>query len=826
MATTSTIFITATEARQNPLRERAVHDEGRAIESAILTAVADGLYETIVSNGTPMTYSTPVATPVIDVDSTTSVFYVPNHGFKQGDAVQVSSTGTLPSPFRNNSFYYVIYVDTDHVKLALSLQDALSDRPVPITVSNALTNIELTDQGDGYFASPAVTITGGTPDTPATALAYLASYGSVSAIGVYSNGQGYSDVPSVSIVAQGAGATTSTVTLKAVSVSVAASGSNYRVGDTLSVVGGSGLSATATVLQTGSGGSVVAVSISNGGNYSILPSLTATATTVLPGGGSGCTLNITMGLSAVGIGSGGAGYTAPPKVTVTGNGDDATAVAQLIAGTVSGIAVTAPGAGYTAIPTITLTSGSGASAIAVLKPSIVAELIITNNGGDTYTAEPTVTVTAQGGGAAAGQIYMKVNAATLVNSGTGYIAGDTVLIAGGAGTNGATVQVLAVGSYGNIETYVLATSGRYSQIPVLDNNSVVGGSGRAATFNLKMCVDSIDIANAGSGYVTPPTVTVNSSSGYGAHVVATTNSGAVVEFKVIANGTDYVTTPTITVTNGSGVTTFAHLNPTGVASFDIITPGYSYTGASVTIVGDGEGAEAHAEIVGGEIVDIVIDNPGSGYTYVPTVTITGDGLGAAAAAVLIPSSLNYIDIITYGSGYTGAPVVDIDGAAIVYAALAGTGIDRIDIVDGGENYTSNPIVNVIPAVDQQGNVIAPGTTVSRGFSIENIVIVTTGANYQSVPDVVISAPDDVNGNVAVATASIGIGQGALSIHLYPASRDYFAAWKGTTISNSLLTRPYVDRMDTIVQYFTDLGYTINRQTNPATGNTLQWSIKW
>ncbi len=679
MATTSTIFITATEARQNPLRERAVHDEGRAIESAILTAVANGLYETTVSDGTPMTHSTPVATPVVSVDSTTSVFYVPNHSFKQGDAVQVSATVTLPSPFTPNGFYYVIYVDADHIKLANSVQNALSDRPIAISVSDALTDITVVDQGDGYFAAPTVTITGGEPDTPASAFARLASYGSVSAIGVNSNGQGYSDVPSVSIVAQGAGATAGTVTLKAVSASVAASGSNYRVGDTLSVVGGSGAATTLTVLQIGSGGSVVAVSINNAGNYSTLPSLTAVTTTVLPGGGVGCTVNLIMGLSAIAVGTGGSNYTASPKVTVSGTGVDATAVSIVTAGSVSAINVTAAGNGYTAIPTVSLTSGTGATAIAVLQPSSVGGLIVTDNGGDTYTAEPAVTITASGAGAVAGQVYMKVNSAAIVNSGTGYIAGDSLLITGGAGTNNASIQVLSVGAFGEIVTYVLTTSGLYSQLPILDVNSVIGGSGRAAAFSITMCVDSIAVANSGTGYVTPPTVILTSPSGYGAIVISRLDSDEVAELEVIANGTAYRDIPTVSITSGSGATAFAHLTPTGVASFNITNPGYSYTSATVTIVGDGEGAEAHAVISGGEIVDIVVDNPGDGYTYRPTVTITGNGLDAVVEAVLQPTSLNYIDLVDTGSGYTGAPSVALTGAATATAALAGTGIDRIDV---------------------------------------------------------------------------------------------------------------------------------------------------
>ena len=103
---------------------------------------------------------------------------------------------------------------------------------------------------------------------------------------------------------------------------------------------------------------------------------------------------------------------------------------------------------------------------------------------------------------------------------------------------------------------------------------------------------------------------------------------------------------------------------------------------------------------------------------------------------------------------------------------------------------------------------------------------TSGVGYASTPSANISAPQYIQGNAATATASIGIGAGTMTISLYPASKDYFAAWKGTTISNDAFTRPYVDRMDTVIAYFTDLGYVINRQTNPATGNTIQWSVKW
>ena len=112
MAQSSTIFISASDARQNPIRETVVHDEARAIESAVLEAVKLGLFDCTVSDGTPMTESSPSPSEVWTVDPATGIFYVPNHGLSTGDIVTVSSTGTLPGPLTNSSYYYIIFVFT------------------------------------------------------------------------------------------------------------------------------------------------------------------------------------------------------------------------------------------------------------------------------------------------------------------------------------------------------------------------------------------------------------------------------------------------------------------------------------------------------------------------------------------------------------------------------------------------------------------------------------------------------------------------------------------------------------------------------------------
>lgn len=827
MATNSNIFITALEARQNPFRERVVHEEGRSIESAVLSAVEDGLYECTVSDGTPMTQSTPIASPVMDLDPTTGTFFIPNHGFKQGDTVKVSSTQALPSPLVSTSYYYVIYVDPNHIKLAGSIQDALRERPIPLSITNGLTSIEVTNEGSGYLSPPVVSLSGGDPQTPGSAIAYLGKYGNVSSIAVISGGSGYTDVPSVNIVAQGAGAVVGTISFKIVQATVAVGGSNYRVGDTLVVSGGVGISASAVVTLVGNTGNVLTITLSSSGSYTTLPTMSGANTSVTPGGGIGCTVDLVAGISSVAVSTGGTGYTAEPKVTISGgSGFDAMATAIVTAGTVSGITVTNPGYGYLSAPTVTITSGSGATAIAILEPAPVGTITLTNNGGDTYTMIPNVTITSQGVGASAGQAYMRVVSATKVNSGVGYRAGDVVLIAGGAGSTGATIQVLSVGSIGEIVGYVLATGGLYRQIPVLENNSVMGGSGTAATFNLTMCLDSVDVANGGSGYETPPVVTVVSETGYGAHVVANIESGSVTSLDVIANGTAFEEIPSIQITGGSGAIAEARLAGTGVFTIDVTNGGSGYTQAEVNISGDGINATATAQISGGSIINIIVDTAGSGYTYPPQVTITGDGYSATAMANIIPTHIDYIEIMANGNGYTSAPVVTIEGAATATSRLGETSVSRIDVTSGGEDYTSDPIVSIIPGANQVGSIISPSTSVTRGFSVDHIAIVTNGIGYTSAPNVSISAPQYLHGEAATATASIGIGAGTMTIALYPASKDYYAAWKGTTISNDAFTRPYVDRMDTVIAYFTDLGYVINRQTNPATGNTIQWAVKW
>ena len=67
-------------------------------------------------------------------------------------------------------------------------------------------------------------------------------------------------------------------------------------------------------------------------------------------------------VASITVNAGGTGYTTAPTVTISAppaGGTQATAVARVSGGVVTGIYLTNPGANYTVAPTVTLTGGGG-----------------------------------------------------------------------------------------------------------------------------------------------------------------------------------------------------------------------------------------------------------------------------------------------------------------------------------------------------------------------------------------------------------------------------------------------------------------------------------
>jgi hypothetical protein len=133
----------------------------------------------------------------------------------------------------------------------------------------------------------------------------------------------------------------------------------YQVGDTLTVVGGTGTAATFTVNTVSSGG-VATFTIATPGSYTVLPtnpvSVTDSPTT---GASPSATFNLTSYDVVAVTSTGGSGYGNNNVIDFSGGGYTTPASATMTAssGTLSGTAtIVSHGSGYTTIPTATITS--------------------------------------------------------------------------------------------------------------------------------------------------------------------------------------------------------------------------------------------------------------------------------------------------------------------------------------------------------------------------------------------------------------------------------------------------------------------------------------
>jgi hypothetical protein len=824
---TSNWFLAATDARNNVVKLISVNGEISSIEQAVLKAVQRGDLEVTINDGTLVTQSTSSASLAFSVDPSTNIITVPDHNFSTGDVVLVSSTGELPPPLISNVFYYVIYIDKDRIKLAASRANAVAGQSISINITQGVTSVTVTEPGSGYVTAPVVTFLGGDAQMLATAQARLFSHGSLSSVVPITDGTTYSVTPSVSVIPPGSGASVDQVFFKVVSItSISFGGSNYNVGDLLFLITGAGSPAAVAQVTSVNGGTVTSATLLTAGSYpsTVLPDLAGSVTST-DGAGAGCSINLSMGIDRITISDGGTGYPTPPLVSIDGGGGvGASARAQLVGGSVNVINIINAGSGYDATPSVTISSGENATAVAVLNPTSLSSILLLDNGDATYTEPPAVSITTQGAGATAGIVRLKTVQAFLRNAGSGYVKGDTLLASGGVATTGTNIQVTEVNLAGAIISFNIVEGGAYLSVPTLFSNPMFGGSGNDASFDLVMGVASIDVNNAGSNYAIPPLVLIQGGGGSNSQAQSELTAGAVSSITVTNPGSGYQFPPTVTVTNGDGATAVASLVPTTVDSINIVDGGSGYVTPPVVTIdgGGGSGATAEAVLTGDVVSQINIINAGSGYTSSPNVIIDGN---AQAQASLVPTPVASIQLVTAGENYSSTPFVTVDGAAAALALLTPTLINSVRVINAGENYTADPLIQIVPSVFDTLDPQSPLLRTQRSFSVEQIVLTNSGVNYESVPNVLISAPQ-LSGVTATATATLGTGSGMFTIKAYSASMDYWKVKCGISPSSELLTRPYRDYLNAITKYFTDLGYSVVLDTNPITGNTLRWIIKW
>jgi hypothetical protein len=242
---------------------------------------------------------------------------------------------------------------------------------------NYISGIQIVAAGVGYQTVPTVKISGGTPETPATAAATV-SNGRVSSIKVTNPGTKYQSAPSVTIAGGiGTGASFGVSVIGRVGeVSLTSQGTGYTsnaaTSPTVVFSSAQGLTQALATVSVDRNGRISSVFLASGGTGAT----TGVTASIVGGGGIGASLSVQMAyrVSSVTAVSAGTGYMAAPVITFrpaandpTGSLDTVAAAATALVNSTGGVTgATVYAGGNYGLPPIALIVDTQATATATL----------------------------------------------------------------------------------------------------------------------------------------------------------------------------------------------------------------------------------------------------------------------------------------------------------------------------------------------------------------------------------------------------------------------------------------------------------------------------
>ena len=459
-------------------------------------------------------------------------------------------------------------------------------------------NEPITLNGTGVGGNGALVNNSGTPASVGNGIA------GIQLPTVTGSGSGYSTAPTITISGNGSGAT-ATAALGVTAASFAINGGTtiYSTAPTVAI-GGGGFGATATAILTG--GVVSGITITNAGTrFSVAPTITFSGGTVATAGvnptGTGNDTEFTVnGLTMTDAGSGYTGTTFytfdsgnanPGTLTrssvvlasnssIGGSGD--MTISAVVSESTSGKALTKVGAGTVTLAGANSYTGATTVSGGTLKLGNAAAL---GFGGAQTNTTGTTTV---GSG-----FTLDLNGSATVNepiilNGTGLLAkGALVNNSGTAATIGSGMAGLQVAS-------VTGTGSGYSSAPTVTISGT--GSGATAVATLGVTAASFTLNFGDKVYTVAPTVTIGGGSGSGATAVAVLSggtTGTLIGITITNAGTGYVTAPTIAF--GAGTFSSGTVSGSGtgnatqftVSGASVTAPGSGYTGTPTYTFGSG-----------------------------------------------------------------------------------------------------------------------------------------------------------------------------------------------------------------------------------------------
>lgn len=288
-------------------------------------------------------------------------------------------------------------------------------------------------------------------------------------------------------------------------------------------------------------------------------------------------------------------------------------------------------------------------------------------------------------------------------------------------------------------------------------------------------VESVQVTNGGSGYRVPPKV-VFSQPGISATATSTIKDGAVQSVRV-SEGGRYRASPTVS------------FEPVpDVESIAVTAGGSGYTSPPRVLVvgGSGSGCEAKCSI-DGKVTGITITNGGSGYTSPPTVSFSGGGGSGASAIAGIDEATGKVSGVTVlnpGSGYQSPPTVVFTGGggnaggAAAVAAIAGP-VRDVTVTSRGSGYYRPPQVffqgSGGTGATATAATAAPGSGAAATSKINGSVIyckvLNGGSGYRSSPQVTFTG----GGNERISSLEAKLSAGEITQAEFDDSVSHFRA---------------------------------------------------
>jgi hypothetical protein len=391
---------------------------------------------------------------------------------------------------------------------------------------------------------------------------------------------------------------------------------------------------------------------------------------------------------------------------------------------------------------------------------------------------------------------------TIVKAGANYTQATSVITVSGDGSGAVLTPVIVNGQLGDI---IVNNPGRDYTRAVISISDSGSGSGAEAVAELNTgdldsdqalvelltvggTVDSAEVINGGSGYVTAAVQVIG--DGTGAIAQADIVGGVITKIRITSKGKGYsYASLVITPQNIPAITTaatarvnvssflghgrnavdelfadqlmfYSNITSDRLADFDVVTPykqfgimknirNLEYTsniydqvspnryqveadfGPQVLFVGGGgTGAKGRVNVTGNFVSDVKIESAGAGYSSTPTVTFSGTGSGATAVAT-IDAKLNTATLSYGGVGYASPPGVALSAAqgfGGVITATTTLGVGAVNITNQGSAYATAPTVGFTGGT----GVAATATAVIADGKVVKIIITNPG-QYSVVP---------------------------------------------------------------------------------------------